>query len=162
MMIGLVSCTKVKTPHAAPARELYSPSALFRGALRNLEGRADVVYVLSAKYGLLPLDEQVEPYDQTLKDASPAERQAWASEVAAALRARHGASLKGITFEFHAGVAYRQPLEELLTAAGANCVCPVEGLSIGERLGYYAEKHGPVAVPDAPGVTNLRLFVWGL
>lgn len=156
MLIGLVSCTKAKTPHAAPARELYSPSALFRGALRALEGRADVVYVLSARYGLLPLDQEVEPYDQTLKDATPRERRAWAEGVLAGLQARYGRSLSGVTFEFHCGEAYRAPLEELLKAAGAACTCPVDGLPMGQRLAFYA---GAVVAPLVPA---LQLALAGL
>jgi hypothetical protein len=138
MLVGLISCSKAKTPYPAPARELYSPSGLFRGALKDLEGRADVSYVLSAKYGLLPLDRVIDPYDQTLKDATPTERAAWARSVAQALHARHGSTFAGITFEFHAGMAYRVSLEEMLRNAGGTCTCPVQGLTMGERLAYYA------------------------
>lgn len=137
MRIGLISCTKSKTAYPAPARELYSPSALFRGALGYLEGRADVVYVLSAKYGLLPLDQVAEPYDLTLKDATPAYRRAWALGVLRDLQARYGVSLNGVVFEFHAGEAYTVVLRPLLEAAGATCVSPVEGLPIGGRLHFY-------------------------
>lgn len=150
LLIGLVSCTKAKLSCPAAARELYSPSALFRGALGVLSGRADAVYVLSAKYGLLPLDQVVAPYDQTLKDADRADRAAWAASVFAALQRRHGASFQGITFEFHAGEAYRHPLEELLVGAGAACTCPVQGLAMGERLAFYA---GRLAKPAGSEVT---------
>lgn len=138
MLIGLISCSKAKTPYPAPARDLYSPSDLFKGALKNLSGRADAMYVLSAKYGLLPMDKIVEPYDQTLVNASPAERNIWAQGVLHALQQRHGSSLAGITFEIHAGMAYRAPLEALLRDAGAECSCPVEGLAMGQRLAFYA------------------------
>jgi hypothetical protein len=140
MRIGLISCTKSKTAYPAPARELYSPSALFRGALGYLEGRVDVVYVLSAKYGLLPLDQVAAPYDVTLKDQSPAYRREWAAGVLRDLQARHGASLDGITFEFHAGEAYSAPFRPLLEAAGATCESPVEGLPIGGRLHFYSSE----------------------
>jgi hypothetical protein len=171
MLVGLISCSKAKTPNAAPARHLYSPSSLFSGALRNLEGRADVIYVLSAKYGLLPLDQVVEPYDQALKDATAAGREVWAKEVLQALRDRHGNCLDGITFEFHAGMAYRNPLERMLQAAGASCSCPVDGLGMGERLAYYKQgrtQDRPMAtrtaaatrmVAPAPVTTDLRTLV---
>lgn len=138
MRIGLISCTKSKTPYPAPARELYSPSALFRGALGYLEGRADHIYVLSAKYGLLPLDEVAAPYDQTLKNESPAYRRDWALKVLREIQARHGQSLVGLTFEFHAGEAYSSQLRPLLEAAGATCISPVEGMRFGGRLHFYS------------------------
>lgn len=151
MRVGLISCTKSKTPYAAPARELYSPSHLFRGALAYLTDRADVIYVLSAKYGLLPLDEVAEPYDLTLKDAAPAYRREWARGVLADLTARHGPSLVGVTFEFHAGEAYTTELWPLLEQAGATCMSPVEGLTIGGRLGFYASRTtNQVAAAKAP------------
>lgn len=173
MLIGLISCTKAKTPYPAPARELYSPSGLFRGALRTLEGRADAIYVLSAKYGLLPLDQVVAPYDQTLKDASPADRANWARAVVQALHARHG-SLNKVTFEIHAGMAYRNPLESLLQREGGVCTCPVDGLSMGQRLAFYAQgaPARPAQVPTAawparaPAQTvtdsDLHTFIGGL
>lgn len=137
MRIGLISCAKSKTKFPAPARELYGPSALFRGALGYLEGRADVVYVLSAKYGLMPLDQVAAPYDQTLKDFDPTYRKAWAVGVLRDLKQRHGSKLGGVVFEFHAGEAYSAHLRPLLEAAGATCVSPVEGFTIGERLHFY-------------------------
>lgn len=150
MIVGLISCTKSKTTYPAPARELYRPSALFRGALGYLEGRADVVYVLSAKYGLLPLDQVAAPYDQTLKDASPAYRREWAALVLRDIQARHGTSLNGITFEFHAGEAYAAQLRPLLEQAGGTCTSPVQGLPIGGRLHVYAagDVPSPASVPQ--------------
>lgn len=74
----MISCTRSKTAYPAPARVLYSPSALFRGAVRYLTARAGAINVLLAKYGLLSLDQVSAPYDQTLKDATQGERTAWA------------------------------------------------------------------------------------
>ena len=142
VIIGLISCTKSKTTYPAPARELYRPSALFRGALSYLEGRADVIYVLSAKYGLLPLDQVAAPYDQTLKDASPAYRREWAAKVLHDIQARHGRALRGITFEFHASESYSAQLRPLLEQAGGTCTSPVEGLPIGGRLHFYTSGDG--------------------
>ncbi len=169
MRIGLISCTKSKTTYPAPARDLYAPSALFRGALNYLESQTDVTYVLSAKYGLLPLDQVAEPYDQTLKDATPTYRREWARKVAQELQLRHGPSLAGITFEVHAGEAYGSDLLPLLKAAGATCVSPVEGMTIGERLHFYGSQgeHRPEYSHVAPAhmtappdrITGLKIHV---
>lgn len=80
-LIALVSCTKSKTPYPAPARVLYSRSPLFRKALAYVERYAGQIYVLSAKYGLVTLDQQLEPYEQTLKQMPIQERRAWAERV---------------------------------------------------------------------------------
>lgn len=137
MRIALLSCTKSKAPCPAPARDLYAPSALFRKALAYVEPQVDLVYVLSAKYGLVTLDQPLEPYELTLK-TMPAEQQAaWASQVLGQIQVRHGTNLTGFTFEFHTGVEYRKHLERHLRRAGATCTCPVEGLPIGDRLHYY-------------------------
>jgi hypothetical protein len=157
MKIGLISCTKSKTAHQAPARELYSPSALFRGALGYLEARADVVYVLSAKYGLMPLDQVAAPYDLTLKDYNPTYRKGWAMEVLREIKARHGASLAGVLVEFHAGEAYMEILRSLLEAAGATCVSPVEGMTLGERLHFYA--FGEAAVHEKAATRKVAAAV---
>lgn len=138
LLIGLISCTKAKLPQPVPAGELYSPSHLFQGARRSLAGRADLTYILSAKYGLVPPDRVIAPYDQTLKAMGPDERERWAGQVFAELVRRHGESVSGITFEFHAGSAYQSDLEPLLRAAGAACISPVGGMTIGRRLQFYA------------------------
>ncbi|HYF78501.1 MAG TPA: hypothetical protein VD973_15290 [Symbiobacteriaceae bacterium] len=157
MKIGLISCTKSKTAYQAPARELYSPSALFRGALGYLEARADVVYVLSAKYGLMPLDQVAAPYVLTLKDYNPTYRKGWAMEVLREIKARHGASLAGVEVEFHAGEAYTAHLRPLLEATGATCVSPVEGMTIGERLHFYAS--GEVAADEKAATRKVAAAV---
>jgi hypothetical protein len=54
--VGLVSCTKSKTDHSAPPKDLYEPSALFRKARRYCKDTHDEWYILSAKHGLLEPD----------------------------------------------------------------------------------------------------------
>lgn len=148
MLIGLISCSKAKTAYPAPARLLYGPSALFRGALASLTGRADFIYVLSAKYGLVTLDQVLEPYNLALKEFSRSERTAWAKQVVGRLLTWHGAALKGSTCELHAGAAYRDPLEALLIQAGATCICPVDGLTQGRRLAFYRQSGPDRSVAD--------------
>jgi len=135
--VALISCTKTKTSYPAPARELYGASPLFRKALAYVEPRVDEVLVLSAKHGLVTLDQPLEPYEQTLKAMGTAERRLWAERVFRQIREHFGGSLEDITFEFHTGTEYRADLEGLLTRAGATCTCPVEGLGIGERMSFY-------------------------
>jgi len=60
--VVLISCVKQKQPGKARARDLYS-SPLFRKHLAYAELLApDAIYILSARYGLVPLDAEIEPY----------------------------------------------------------------------------------------------------
>ncbi|WP_375222220.1 DUF6884 domain-containing protein, partial [Symbiobacterium thermophilum] len=59
----LLGCTKLKTSYPAPAKELDSVSPLFRKALAYVQHDAEDIYVLSAKYGLVTLDQPLEPYE---------------------------------------------------------------------------------------------------
>lgn len=61
----VIPCGAGKLDREAPARELYT-SDHFRRQLRAAEAaceEGDVVLVLSALYGLVELDEVLEPYD---------------------------------------------------------------------------------------------------
>jgi hypothetical protein len=137
MRIGLVSCAKAKLGHAAPARELYSPSASFRGARCHVERTCDRWFILSAKHGLVRPEQVLEPYEQTLNAAPRAERRAWSARVLGQLHAELG-DLGGHTFEIHAGAAYVGfGLREGLLAAGALVEEPLDRLRQGERLAFY-------------------------
>lgn len=126
--IVLISCVKAKLPHKARARDLYT-SDLFRKSLAYAEQLApDAIYILSAKYGLLPLDAEVEPYDQTLKTMSVSEIRGWAQRVLAQL-AQH-ADLRNDHFIILAGEVYYRPLIPHL----GSCEIPFQGLPIGKRL----------------------------
>lgn len=148
LRIALISCTKSKTSYPAPARLLYSKSDLFRKALAYVEPYADHVYVLSALYGLVALDQPLEPYELTLKTMPARERKRWAERVFSQIQQRHGANLTGYTFEFHAGEKYREHLAGLVTGAGAKCTYPTEGLTFGRQLQFYGG--GAPATPTRP------------
>jgi hypothetical protein len=66
-VIAVIPCGKAKRPTPMPAGDLYV-GPYFRAcrdyALSILPRRA--VYVLSAKYGLLTLDDRIAPYELTL------------------------------------------------------------------------------------------------
>ena len=66
--IVLISCVSKKLAHAARARDIYV-SPLFRLNLAYAESlKPDAIYVLSAKHGLLALEDQIETVpDEFLK-----------------------------------------------------------------------------------------------
>ena len=126
--IGLVACTKGKQPYPCAARQMYSPSALFRKASAYCAREYDAWYILSAEYGLLAPDDMIEPYDKTLKTMSAAERRAWGRKVSAQLK-----GLGDHQYFAHAGSAYLKPL------SGLNIVNVLAGLRMGERLQWYSQ-----------------------
>jgi hypothetical protein len=66
--LAIIPCGARKRQGTHVARELYV-GPYFRAALRWAEtGRFDRVLILSAKHGLVDLDDQVESYDLTFGD----------------------------------------------------------------------------------------------
>lgn len=133
--VALVSCVKQKRGEACRAEKLYT-SALFAKASTYARAVADEWYILSAKYGLVRPDDVIEPYEQTLNEASAAERRAWAERV-------HGQMREVQLFEgepklvWLAGAKYRADLAKRLR--GVVQVMPLEGKRIGEQLQWYTE-----------------------
>ena len=63
--IVLISCSSKKLPHGAAAKDLYI-SSLFRLSQRYAQTLgAEKIFILSAKHGLLGLNDVIEPYDLT-------------------------------------------------------------------------------------------------
>lgn len=129
-MIGVVGCGAEKLEHAAPARELYT-GQLFRKSLAYAEARCDRVWIVSAKGGLLALDQVVEPYNAKL-GTGRAERWAWGRQVWDQLRCQH---LNGPhELLVLAGVTYAEPIIAFARGAGWTVHDPLAGLAIGGRL----------------------------
>jgi len=114
------------------ARDLYC-SDLFEKSRDFVERQRAQWFILSAKYGLVAPDEVVEPYNETLKDKTADERRRWASEVMQNLRAH---CTPGTTVVFLAGERYREFLVPALQELGSSIEIPMEGLRIGEQLGW--------------------------
>lgn len=134
--IVLISCTKKKLPHGAPAELLYSPSARFKHSLtyaRSLHPEA-IIYILSAKHGLVSLDQHLEPYEQTLKKMSRVERSAWGQRVL--IQLAQVCSPTGGIFIILAGKDYY----EMLTPGLPNHELPLKGLSQGKQL-QFLKRH---------------------
>ncbi len=124
----LISCAAKKTEHKAQAQDLYA-SPLFQRALAYARFLGpDDVYILSAKYGLLDLTTEIEPYDLTLKDMSSNDARAWADKVLSQLAQKTEFSRD--TFIFLAGDAYRRFIVPKL----AHWEAPLAGLPIGKQL----------------------------
>ena len=128
MKVALISCTSSKKEYPCKASEMYTPSPRFALAYQYAKQVADVVYVLSAKHGLLCENEVIEPYNETLNDKSTAERRSWASGVLKSLEERH--SLETDEFIILAGRVYN----EFLLSSLKRHSLPLEGQSMGRWI----------------------------
>lgn len=137
---GLVSCTKSKRDSACEPAELYAESAFFRKAREYVRRNHDSWYVLSAKHHLLDPDgPPIEPYDETLKGASVAEKREWARTVHTRLD-EEGLLADGNTLVFHAGRDYYDQLLPLLDDEPVAAETPTDGLQFGPTLAWYNER----------------------
>lgn len=132
----LISCVSKKLASRAPAQNIYL-SPLFRLNLRYAQSFSpNAIYILSAKHGMLRLDEMIEPYDLTLNDMKSGERKEWARKVLDQLRSV--SEFKNDHFIILAGQKYRQ----YLTSELSHVEVPMEGLGIGQQLQFLKRKLG--------------------
>ncbi len=126
--VALISCVSKKLNSEAPAKELYQ-SALFKKNLEWAEMQNfDEIYILSALYGLVRLNQVIKPYNKTLNNMKIKEREKWAKEIEDDLLMEH--DLNDTEFTFLAGQKYREFLEESLPYT----IVPMRGLQIGKQL----------------------------
>ena len=126
--IVLVSCVKSKLNRPAKAMFMYI-SPLFRKNLHYATTlKPDKIFILSAKYGLLELQQIIEPYEMTLNAMTESKKKAWAEQVLQDLRAK--TDLQNDYFVFLAGQNYRKYLMPYMKHAEV----PFEGLSFGKQL----------------------------
>jgi len=133
----LLGCVKLKRASRAPARDLYI-SPLWCGRRAYAEACGVPWLILSAEHGLVDPEQPLDPYDQALAQLPAAARRAWGAGagVVAELVDRYG-PLDGITFEVHAGEAYRAAIERGIGDAGGQLDVPLRGLPLGGQLSWY-------------------------
>lgn len=136
-MIGLVSCSSQKLDHVAPARELYA-SSLFRSSLKLAERLCERVYVLSARHGVVSLDQVLAPYNVTLSRMPTKDRVLWGYRCAIQLVALEGAL--PMNAALYAGREYVEPIEQALRPLRWKLHDPMRGLQIGERLAWLVKQ----------------------
>jgi len=126
--IILISCVSQKRAYRSKAKDLYI-SALFKKNLAYAKRlNPDAIYILSAKYGLLDLETEMDPYNLTLNTMSAGQIRNWAEKVLQQLS--QVANLNDDHFIFLAGIKYRKYLLPHLWSYEV----PFEGLPIGKQL----------------------------
>jgi len=130
----LISCVSSKSDKRSIAKDLYI-SPLFRYNLKYANSlKPDNIFILSAKYGLIELDEEIDPYDLTLNKMKDSDVREWADEVLVKLGKK--ADFVNDSFLFLAGEKYRKYIVPHLK----NYQIPMKGLGIGRQLKFLKEK----------------------
>jgi len=131
--IFLIACCSKKLEGTHPAEKLHQ-SDLFKKSLAYVKSQnADGIYILSAKYHLVPLDLELENYNVTLNNFSVAEKKKWAEIVLSQLKEKW--DLKNDAFVFLAGNNYRKYLLPHIE----HYEIPMKNLKIGEQLKWLKE-----------------------
>jgi hypothetical protein len=128
--VVFISCVSKKLPHQALAKDLYI-SPLFKLNLayaRKLKPKK--IFILSAKHGVLGLNDTVAPYDTTLNHMRDPERRAWGKKVMTQLKSK--VNLQKDTFIFLAGGRYRKYLMPHMRQVKV----PMMHLGIGKQLAF--------------------------
>ena len=133
--IALVSCVKKKKAVRCPAQDLYD-SDLFRKMRCYAKQHSDRWFILSAKYGLLSPETEIEPYERTLNTMRVHDRREWADKVYAQMR-EHGLLHSGVSFLWLAGNKYKEHLADLLSDCSQED--PLAGKGIGQRLKWLKD-----------------------
>ncbi len=130
----LISCASKKLPHKAQAKDLYI-SPLFRLNLAFAYSlKPNKIFILSAKHGLVGLEQKLEPYEQTLNKMSEYEVKKWAKGVGEQMKGK--IDFKNDNIVFLAGERYGKYLLPLFRKASV----PMKGLGIGKQLQYLKNK----------------------
>ena len=129
----LISCVKTKGAMPAAAMDLYT-SNWFRKARACVETTGCPWRILSAQYGLIHPEEEIEPYEKTLNTMRVEETARLGRPRAC--RASCRASTALIRSSFLRGQRYRQFLEPQLHERGLAVRVPMSGLRQGQQLAW--------------------------
>jgi len=142
--IVLISCVSRKRKKKAKAKDLYQGPLFTYSLLYAQNLNPDRIFILSALYHLVDLDQEIEPYDITLSYVSPRkkantpklkvlnknEAKVWGEKVLDQLR--KVTDLDQDLFIFLAGQSYLTPIKHAI----ANVEEPLKGLKQGERVQF--------------------------
>jgi hypothetical protein len=128
----LISCASKKLTHTAKAKDLYV-SQLFKLSLAYAQSlKPNAIFILSAKHGLMGLEDEIKPYEETLLVMAASQRRAWAEKVLQELRQQ--ADIQADHFVFLAGRKYIEYIVPHLVSFEV----PLDDLTIGRRLQWLS------------------------
>jgi len=142
--IVLISCGSKKLSIKTKAKNMYQ-SPLFKHSLEYaIKLNPDKIFILSAHYGLLELETEIEPYDVTIANISKANREKkpqlkvltktekiiWGKQIIESLS--RFSDLEKDLFIVLAGLEYVKPIISNLT----NLEQPLKGIGLFDRISH--------------------------
>lgn len=109
LRVALIACSKKKRPGKHKGHELYL-GTMFKKSLQlaRLEGY-DHIFILSARYRLIGLNDVIGAYDLKLDEIDREMRRGWAKKVIGELR-RRVPNYENAEYTYFAGKMYHQDL----------------------------------------------------
>lgn len=150
----IVACTRQKVWGRLPARELYATSDWFTKARDHIEARNAPWLIISARYGLVDPEQEIDPYEQPLEGLSPKGYRELTRLVDDQIRER---GLQGHRCVLFAGTHYRELLTPRLKARFGVIDTPLEHLGIGEQKRWFVVHQGERSLQEIEASQEKRL-----
>ena len=145
MEIALIACSakKMKTETLVPARALYKSDlvkaqlAYTRRVLRVPDRR---IFILSAKYGLVPSDIELPYYEKALNDIGSRDRRRWGLEVAFGLGYVLSRLGRDTAVYVMGGKLYSDPIQEACGRLIDVRIQHPSGLGYAQQVAWYKDQ----------------------
>lgn len=132
-MIIFISCSKTKCSKKTVAENMYT-STLFKYSLEYAKSlKPTHIYILSAKYGVLELDRQIEPYNKTLNTMNDKQVKLWSYKCYKQLKELNTNFNDEVIFL--TGEQYHKYLKQIFK----NKKFPLEKMALGKRIQYLKQ-----------------------
>lgn len=138
--IVLISCGNKKKKSPSKACEMYTGS-LFVNSLKYAQNlKPDSIYILSAEYKLIELDEIINPYNTTLsyipkskrksdlKILTKEEKRLWGIDVLDKL-----SNVSDLSNDKFVILASKEYIEPILSGFKSNLICPLDNMNLFAR-----------------------------
>lgn len=110
---------------------------LFRKTRKYVETTHDGWMILSALYGAISPEMEIEPYEKTLNGQPKQDIVEWSQSVCDVISKEYATDT---VIYIYAGNAYRKYLIEMLDSLGYRTEVPLQGLGIGQQKAWFKKK----------------------
>ena len=128
-----ISCVKKKGKTKCRAEDMYI-SDLFKKRLAYAKKLGGEIYILSAKHGVLELDDVIMPYDLTLKNMKAIQKKRWAYRCYLQLKE------KNIDFNEEAIFLAGEEYSKYLKLKFKNFYNPLKNMGLGYQLKWLKDE----------------------
>jgi hypothetical protein len=134
-MIIFIGCVKTKQHKICAAKDMYI-STLFRYSLQYAKTltNPDKIFILSAKYGVLRLQDIIAPYELCLNDMTVQQCKKWANKCIQQMKDQN------INFNEKAVFLCGEKYRKYIINHFPKSHIPLKNLSFGKQLKFYKEQ----------------------